>query len=515
MTDPSDEEIIGTPPNKPKPEIRFVAAPVKPLPWSEEAEQHVLACCLMDSASAIDRTLDRCHEAGFTPEFFHLPANRMIFEVIERLERNKQPVDLEILVNELAEEKVLESIGGLPYLLQVTSKIPTTAHAGYFIEKVRQCAFKRAMIKGLTNVVEHAHNGDGMEEIYAAAKDVVDGLRWGTTDNINDLLYDPSKDIEKPVPIYTAAGTTICTPGNLTTFRSQAKAGKTAIIGAMIAASCDIEGSVNDTLGFKGVNSKGLAVLCFDTEQSRYDWQQMIKTAMRRVKLSRPPKWLLCYHLTGKSAIQARKIIDKAVVKAKKDFSGIFAIFIDGVADLCLDVNDAAESNELVAHQHAIAIEHNCAIINVLHMNAGSENEKGRGHLGSQLERKSESNLTLEKKDEVTSYWGIQQRGKMILKSDAPSFTWSNDHGMHVSCGTPEGKSKGGSAKKYIFGQFRDVFVRDPQKALNRAQSYKFASEIAPLKEPTWRDMLAEATEDGELIRLKTAGGYLYHLPPI
>lgn len=510
------EEDWGTDPEQPKPitrpvEKRMRANEARELPFSEEAEQHVLACCLLDGAE----TIQRCHEAGFTPDFFFLPANRIIYETIDRLDHDKKPVDLEVVASELMTEHSLDAVGGLRYLMEVTSKIPTTAHAGYFIEKMRVCAFKRSMIEGLTGVVEHARNGDGMDEIYAAAKDVIDGLKWGSNENISDLLYDPSKDIEKPVPIYTAAGTTICTPGNLTTFRSQAKAGKTAIIGAMIAAACDVEGSANDTLGFRGVNTEGHAVLCFDTEQSRYDWQQMIKTAMRRVKLARPPKWLLCYHLTGKSAIQARKIIDKAIVKAKKDFGGIFAIFIDGVADLCLDVNDAAESNELVAHQHGLAIEHNCAIINVLHMNAGSENEKGRGHLGSQLERKSESNLTLEKVDEVTSYWGIQQRGKMISKAGAPSFRWSDEAYMHISCQGPEPKNKGGSAKKYTFPQFREVFHRDPAKVLNRAQSFKYAIEIAPIKEATWRDLLADATTTGELIRVTTPGGYYYHLPAI
>ena len=41
------------------------------------------------------------------------------------------------LIEELKTRRQLEAVGGFPYLIQVTGKIPTTAQAGYFIETVR------------------------------------------------------------------------------------------------------------------------------------------------------------------------------------------------------------------------------------------------------------------------------------------------------------------------------------------------------------------------------------------
>lgn len=332
---------------------------------------------------------------------------------------------------------------------------------------------------------------------------------------IRETLYNNDVIIPKPVPIFTAAGTTICTPGNLTAYYSQAKAGKTAIIGAMLGATMEPAGAVNDTLGFKGSNTEGKVVIHFDTEQSRYDWQQMLRTGMRRAKVTVPPPWLKSHILTGRTAGECRIIADKVIARYAKEFGGVYSIFFDGIADLVTDVNDPTQGNELIAHLHGTAIEHNTTIVNVLHMNAGNESEKGRGHLGSQLERKSESNITMEKVDGVSSYWGIKQRGKAIAKDGAPSFQWSDEHGMHVSCGPTEPKAskKGGSIKKFSFSMFHQIFDRDPNKAVTKTSSHRLAEDLSGISLSAWRDMLNEETKTGNLLMIKKPTGFMYYLP--
>src|SRR5262249_9188485 len=109
------------------------------------------------------------------------------------------------------------------------------------------------------------------------------------------------------------------------------------------------------------------------------------------------------------------------------------SIVIDGVADLVADVNDAVECNAFVAELHALAIRFDCPITVVIHINPGSETGKTRGHLGSQLERKAETNLRLDKDGEVTSVWSEKQRRAPILKGKGPRFQWGSEAGMHVS----------------------------------------------------------------------------------
>jgi hypothetical protein len=141
-------------------------------PHSAEAEEHVIACCLLDGDSGKE-TIARCVEASLTPDCFYLPVNRLLFRVIVELSRTSDSVTLEILAEELKTRRQLEVAGGYAYLTQVTSKIPTTAHAAYFIGKVREKYLLRELIKTATGAVESAYSFTGT---LAEAKSLVDDV---------------------------------------------------------------------------------------------------------------------------------------------------------------------------------------------------------------------------------------------------------------------------------------------------------------------------------------------------
>jgi hypothetical protein len=70
-------------------------------------------------------------------------------------------------------------------------------------------------------------------------------------------------------------------------------------------------------------------------------------------------------------------------------------------ADFVLDVNSSKDCPEFVTRLHRLAIEYDTLIVCILHLNPGSDS-KSRGHLGSQLERKSETVLRIERTKEGT-----------------------------------------------------------------------------------------------------------------
>ena len=70
-------------------------------------------------------------------------------------------------------------------------------------------------------------------------------------------------------------------------------------------------------------------------------------------------------------------------------------VIIDGIADLIADVNNIEQSNKLVSNLMRISAQKNCHIINVIHQNYGSQ-KLGTGHLGSALEKKAETVISLE-----------------------------------------------------------------------------------------------------------------------
>lgn len=122
-------------------------------PESDAAEKHVLACCLMDGGA----TLARCQREKIVPKSFYNPGHELIFQTLLDLQAAGQPIVFEVLVEELQRRKQLEAIGGMATLLLITRDIPTTLHAGYFIEQLVEKWMLRKFITAGTEVIEEAY----------------------------------------------------------------------------------------------------------------------------------------------------------------------------------------------------------------------------------------------------------------------------------------------------------------------------------------------------------------------
>jgi replicative DNA helicase len=134
-----------------------VASPCRSLPHSLEAEEYLLSCCLLDGADVISR----CLEARIKPESFYDQKHGVVFEKLLDLYNRQQPIDVSIVAEELKTSRQLDAIGGYAFLTQVSSRIPTTAQAGYFIEKVREQSLLREIIRSATNAVEDCYGFSG------------------------------------------------------------------------------------------------------------------------------------------------------------------------------------------------------------------------------------------------------------------------------------------------------------------------------------------------------------------
>lgn len=233
------------------------------------------------------------------------------------------------------------------------------------------------------------------------------------------------------VPRFYVRGVPVSTPGNITAMSGPPKSAKTAANCAMMAAAITTEPDRVDCLGFNASNTEGKALIHFDTEQSIEDHFAIMERTTRRAGLVAPPPWLLSHCLTEFSISERRGLIFQALQNYGKEFGGVHSLILDGVADFVHDVNDAEEANGFVSELHAAAITHACAIVVVIHLNPSTE--KTRGHLGSQLERKAETNLRLEVDGSAVVLWSDKNRKAPITKAHGPRFAWSDEHRMHVS----------------------------------------------------------------------------------
>jgi hypothetical protein len=245
-------------------------------------------------------------------------------------------------------------------------------------------------------------------------------------------------------------GAQVATSGNLSALIAQAKAGKSTVVGAIISAF--LGASEAESFGFKAANAEGFAVLHFDTEQSLWDSDQLIRRAMARARTTTLPGWFQSYRLAGLQPKQVRECINRAVARAARTCGGLALVIIDGVADAVVDVNDPDEANPYVAELHGLAIARDCPILSIIHQNPSNglkpkspESAKARGHLGSQLERKCESNIYITKNDDgVSVLWSDKMRGAPIPLTKGPAFAWSDEHSRHVMVANPFGTDDAG-----------------------------------------------------------------------
>ena len=322
-------------------------------------------------------------------------------------------------------------------------------------------------------------------------------------------IYSLKSKPPKPVSRFWVANVQICTPGNLTTISAQAKAGKSAAIGAMIAST--FAGSGTDCLGFVAENPDGFAVVHIDTEQCLFDHWEGIQRAIRRAKVASAPSWLRSHCLTGFSAADVRIAIRVLISQAAKQCGGIHSVFIDGIADAVPDVNDAEATSSLITELHELAIEFDCPILNIIHVNPGSD-FKTRGHLGSQLERKSETNLRLKHDDGISVIFADKNRRAPIPEKSGPCFTWGNEAAMHVSVENPaetKAEAKSDAKRSAMQTDAQKVFADGKKSELRHKQLVELVATAFKLK-PQGARRRVETWLDSQIVSKNDAGFYIF-----
>jgi replicative DNA helicase len=162
--------------------------PGRSLPHSVEAEEYLLSCCLLDGAE----TIARCLEARLVPAAFFVPANRIIYEMLCDIYQRRPPVDVNILGEELKAARQLDAVGGYGYLVQISGRIPTTAQAQYFLDRVRELHLLRELIKVATGTVENCLNYQGGLEEF------IDKVEQDILRVTQDRISDSAKPIKEP-----------------------------------------------------------------------------------------------------------------------------------------------------------------------------------------------------------------------------------------------------------------------------------------------------------------------------
>ena len=448
------------------------ADPTSEPPHSEKAERGLLACIILEGEDGKSDLLELCRSERIGEATFYDSSCGIVYASIERCHAAGQPIGTATISADLTAHGQFERVGGFPFLFAIEKEAPTTLFAKTHLLAVHTFAARRETIFAAAEAIERAHNpSENTREIVANLRAKLDSLEASPVTSqllarLKARRFNHAIPPADPQPRFLINGRAVCTPGNLTNLIAQAKAGKTAFLAAMVSAVICAEHDTKDrdTLGVTATAPGTRRLLHFDTEQSPFDHDQLIRRALRRAGVAAMPAWLDSFGLAGFNAVELRSALSLSMKEAKA-LGGLFAVILDGTADFVNDVNDPEECNAFVAQLHGLAIEYDCPIINVVHENPGQDGGKMRGHLGSQLERKAESNLRLRKSEEITVVFSEKMRKAPILERDGPRFRWDDGQKDHVSCESA-GTTKDEAKRESLRNQAEAAFISTGKPAL-------------------------------------------------
>ncbi|HRI81061.1 MAG TPA: replicative DNA helicase [Opitutaceae bacterium] len=166
------------------------------LPHSLDAEEYLLSCCFIDGTE----TVGRCLEEKLSAKAFFAPSNQVIYDKLLDLYQRNLPIDVAVVAEELKAAGQLDVVGGYAYLAQVSSRIPTTAQATYFIERVRDLHVLREIIRAAGGIVERSFQLDGSvdEFVDQVEKDIFAVTQERVSDTIQHMK-EPTREAFKVI----------------------------------------------------------------------------------------------------------------------------------------------------------------------------------------------------------------------------------------------------------------------------------------------------------------------------
>lgn len=249
------------------------------------------------------------------------------------------------------------------------------------------------------------------------------------------------------------------TQGNLLCITGGEGTGKSNYVAALIAGAIRPQGVEADTLGVAvKENTKGKAVLFYDTEQSEVQLYKNVGNLLRRCSRDAMPEYFKAYCLTGMSRKERLKSIILSMDRYHYQYGGIHLVVIDGIADLIRCANDEAESIAVVEELYRLAGIYNTCIVTVLHFIPNGL--KLRGHLGSELQRKAAAILSIEKDNDpaVSVVKALKVRDGSPLDVPLMQFAWDKGKAMHAYLGEKPKEEKEKRKEDELVAVAREIF---------------------------------------------------------
>lgn len=143
------------------------------VPFSREAEMSVLGAMFLDM-QCIPEAINLLKS-----EDFYIDRHRELFNAMSELYNLGKPIDIVTLKEQLTLRGTFDKIGGLPFIMEVASFVPTTRNVVHYAKIVSEKATLRRLIKVADDISEKCYRGDDELEIIigSAEQEILDITR--------------------------------------------------------------------------------------------------------------------------------------------------------------------------------------------------------------------------------------------------------------------------------------------------------------------------------------------------
>jgi replicative DNA helicase len=417
-----------------------------------------------------EKVMDLCIERQLVPESFYIPAYRAIFDAMLAMSREGRPIDLLTISERLRGTGVLDRLGGPVALNRIVDATPTSAHAEYYINIVREKALLRCVIQAAREAerICYQPDVDAQTVLGQAEQSFFDitahqhGQMRAWPDLVNEIvaLFDNEHRGFQGVPSgYRDLDETMkgMKPGNLIILAARPSMGKTSLAMNIVE---------HVALGKGDQQNRPRPVAVFSLEMSCSDLVKRMICCRAEVSAHRIDGGFV-------SEVNHRKLIQAADALVKAP------IYLDDTAGL--------EITELRARARRMKAKHNVELIVVdylqllrapefsrhgrqVEISMVSAGLKGMAkELGvpvlvlSQLSRAPESRGTTEKPklSDLRDSGSIEQDADMVLLLRRPCrIVGDPEHDIKTLAYVDVAKNRNGPAREDIRMEFEEDYTR-------------------------------------------------------
>lgn len=336
------------------------------LPSSVEAEQAILGAMII-YPNAVQAGLEYGLESGH----FFLPSHQLLFETMKDLIDEGSIVDLTLLVTRLIDLKILNTIGGLDYIQQLSDRATTHATLRHYVDIIINKFKLRELIEFISVLNDEAHTNpsdiDGIMD--TAERRILDIVRSRQSEE-----FKSARDVA---------------PAVLKEIQRKSEAGSS--ITGLKTGYNDLD---NVTGGFQNGD---LIILAARPSVGKTAFALNLAANMARYSdlpaaifsLEMPAEQLMSRILTFESEIEGTKLRD-GTIKSDKDWNKLFEA-VSSVQDAKLYIDDSSSLRmpEVFSKCRRLKKEHGLGVIIVdyLQLMESSKGAENRQQAISEISR--------------------------------------------------------------------------------------------------------------------------------